>query len=188
MCRRFSARGKLFASSTTFSASGSATPQQNKECLKISRTSLSAAKKNAGWMPAPLIRLYFQTIRSEGVNPPFFKLYIRLAMKKLKRIEGKRGLDKLFPKSGKAALELPTLSSRVKNHRSLANVATSSSARVLGAQLQSLPDLRRISHLSSREDGSTIHHAKGPSGGKRHRLPQALKSPDSVVKKDPRIA
>jgi len=82
---------------------------------------MSTHKKSAGWMPAPVIRLYFQTIRSEGVNPPFFKLYIRLAMKRLKKIEGKRGLDKLFPNSGKAVLELPTLSSRVKNHRSLAN-------------------------------------------------------------------
>jgi len=78
-------------------------------------------EKSAGRMPALVIRLYFQSIRLTGVNPPFFKLYIRLAMKTLKRIEGKRGLDNIFPKSGKAVLELPSLSSRVKNYRSLAN-------------------------------------------------------------------
>lgn len=60
-------------------------------------------KKSAGWMPALVIQLYFQTIRSEGVNPPFLKLYIRLAMKRLKKIKGKRGLDNIFPKSGKGA-------------------------------------------------------------------------------------
>ena len=57
-------------------------------------------QKSAGWMPALVIQLYFQTIRSEGVNPPFFKLYIRLAMKRLKKIEGKKGLDNIFPKLG----------------------------------------------------------------------------------------
>ena len=41
-----------------------------------------------------------------GVNPPFLKLYIRRAMKALKGIEGKRGLDKIFPKSGKPRTKL----------------------------------------------------------------------------------
>ena len=41
-----------------------------------------------------------------GVNPPFLKLYIRRAMKALKGIEGKRGLDKIFPKLGKPRTKL----------------------------------------------------------------------------------
>jgi hypothetical protein len=52
-------------------------------------------------MPALVIQLYFQTITLEGVNPPFSKVYIGPAMKRLKKIEGKRGLDNIFPKSGK---------------------------------------------------------------------------------------
>ena len=68
-------------------------------------------------MPALIIHLYFQTIRSEGVNPPFFKLYIPHAMKGLKKIKGKRGLDNLFPKSGKATPKLPTLSSRAPSDK-----------------------------------------------------------------------
>ena len=105
----------------TFSASAFSHTAPKKNAQRFRGQACLQQKKSAGWMSALHIRLYFQTIRSEGVNPPFFKLYIRLAMRTLKGIEGKRGLDKLFPKSGKAVPELPTLSSRVKNHRSLAN-------------------------------------------------------------------
>jgi len=38
-------------------------------------------------------------------------------MKGLKKIKGKRGLDNLFPKSGKATPELPTLSSRAPSDK-----------------------------------------------------------------------
>jgi len=69
----------------------------------VADRNVRAIQKSAGEMPALVIHLYFQTIRSEGVNPPFFKLYIRLAMKALKGIRGEKGLDNIFPNSGKSA-------------------------------------------------------------------------------------
>jgi hypothetical protein len=57
-------------------------------------------RKGAGWMPAPLSCLYIQAIKVSRKKCHGFQLYFLFAIRELRGIEGKRGLDKISPELG----------------------------------------------------------------------------------------
>ncbi len=50
---------------------------------------------------AVVFLFYFQTTKSQGVNPPNFELYISIRIRSLKENARSKGLDKISPESGK---------------------------------------------------------------------------------------
>jgi len=62
-------------------------------------------KARAGFPVAPVcFFFYFQTTKSEGVNPPNFEVYISILIRSLRENGRSRGLDKVFPESGKSGI------------------------------------------------------------------------------------